>query len=180
MDLERFRDGDGGYFAELMAWGRPLVGGVVRAYARDEDHADDLSQQVWLAVFRDRSTYMGRGPFEVWLSRLAKRVCLMDRRRNDAQARGYQRYREALEADGSQKHEANPLAEVERDEALARIRPVLPDLSRREQETMELLILEKRSTGEAAEIMGCTPSTVRSHLRHALVRLRTLMEGEEP
>ena len=180
MDLERFRDGDGGYYAELMARCQPLVDGLVRDYARDEDHADDLSQQVWLAVFRDRCTYMGRGPFEVWLSRLAKRVCLMDRRRNDAQARGYQRYREALEADGSQKHEANPLAEVERDEALARIRPVLPDLSRREQETMELLILEKRSTGEAAEIMGCTPSTVRSHLRHALVRLRTLMEGEEP
>jgi RNA polymerase sigma-70 factor, ECF subfamily len=180
MELERFRDGDGGYFSELMAWGRPLVGGVVRAYAQDEDHADDLSQQVWLAVFRDRSTYMGRGPFEVWLSRLAKRVCLMDRRWNEAQAKGLQSYRDALKAHGSLKYEANPLAEVERDEALARIRPVLPDLSRREQEAMELLILEKRSTGEAAQIMGCTPSTVRSHLRHALVRLRTLMEQEEP
>jgi RNA polymerase sigma factor (sigma-70 family) len=121
MELERFRDGDGAYFAELMA-----------------------------------------------------------RRRNEAQARGFQRYREALEEDGSLKYEANPLAEVERDEALARIRPVLPDLSPREQEAMELLILEKRSPGEAAQIMGCTPSTVRSHLRHALVRLRTLMEGEGP
>jgi len=45
---------------------------------------------------------------------------------------------------------------------------------------MELLILQRTSTGEAAEIMGVTPSTVRSHLRHALVRMRTLLEGEEP
>jgi RNA polymerase sigma-70 factor, ECF subfamily len=180
MELERFRDGDGGYFAELMAWGRPLVGGVVRAYARDEDHADDLSQQVWLAVYKYRESYRGSGPFPSWLHRLATRVCIRDHRNTRAREQTVQRYREALEAHGSQKHEANPLAEVERDEALARIRPVLPDLSRREQEAMELLILEKRSTGEAAQIMGCTPSTVRSHLRHALGRLRTLMEQEEP
>ncbi len=180
MDLERFRDGDGGYFAELMARCQPMVDGVVRAYARDEDHADDLSQQVWLTVYMRRESCMEGGSFPSWLHRLATRVCIRDHRNTRAREQILQRYREALKAHGSLKDEANPLAEVERDEALARIGRVLPDLSPRERETMELLLLEKRSPGEAAQIMGCTPSTVRSHLRHALVRLRTLMEQEEP
>lgn len=180
MELERFRDGDGGYFAELMARCRPLVDGVVRAYARDEDHADDLSQQVWLTVYMRRESYLGEGAFQSWLRRLATRVCIRDRRNVGAREQTLQSYRDALKAHGSLKYEPNPLAGMERDENLALIFRVLPDLSRREQETMELLILQKTSPGEAAEIMGCTPSTVRSHLRHALTRLRTLLEGEEP
>ncbi len=133
MDLDRFRDGDGGYYVELLAEYGPLVRSMVGTYARDEDHAKDLSQQVWLTVFRDRCAYLGRGQFEVWLSRLTKRVCLMDQRWNEAQAKGLQRYRDALKEDGALGQEPNPLAEVERDEAMAQICRVLPDLSRREQ-----------------------------------------------
>jgi RNA polymerase sigma-70 factor, ECF subfamily len=180
MDLDRLWDGDAGYFAELMASGKPLVDGVVRAYARDEDHAKDLSQQVWLTVYMRRESYLGEGSFPSWLRRLATRVCIRDRRNTRAREQTLQSYRDALKAHGSLKYEPNPLAGMERDEALALIFRVLPDLSRREQETMELLILEKTSPGEAAEIMGVKVSTVRSHLRHALTRLRTLLEGEEP
>jgi RNA polymerase sigma-70 factor, ECF subfamily len=180
MDLDRLWDGDAGYFAELMASGKPLVDGVVRAYARDEDHAKDLSQQVWLTVYMRRESYLGEGSFPSWLRRLATRVCIRDRRNTRAREQTLQSYRDALKAHGSLKYEPNPLAGMERDEALALIFRVLPDLSRREQETMELLILQKTSPGEAAEIMGVKASTVRSHLRHALTRLRTLLEGEEP
>jgi len=180
MKLEWFWDGDPAHFAELFAQYQPLVQRLVRPYAWDEDHAEDLSQQVWLTVYKDRKSYLGEGSFQRWLRRLATRVCIRDRRNTGAREQTLQHYRDACKEDGYPGQEPNSLAEMERDEAMAEICRVLPDLSRREQETMELLILQETSTGEAADIMGCTASTVRSHLRHALTRLRTLLQGKDP
>jgi len=56
------------------------------------------------------------------------------------------------------------------------VRQALDDLPPREKQAMTLRIIEGRSPRETAEIMRITPDTVRSHVHHALQRVRARMD----
>ncbi len=177
MDLERFRRGDPACLSELVRAHQPLVQRVLRCHARDAEHARDLSQQVWYTVLRNRSSYLGIGPFEAWLCRLARGVCIRDHRRHEAAVRAEGRFALVRGEDLPQDGQPDSLAVLEREESHARLCALFGDLSRRERDALSLLVLEEKKVPEVAEIMAIRESTVRSLARHATARLRKLVGG---
>src|SRR5215471_9384668 len=72
-------------FEPLVRKYSPRVFATVRRYARREDEAADIAQEIWLKAFQKLSTFRGDAPFEHWLMRMAVRTCydfLRAQRRN--------------------------------------------------------------------------------------------------
>lgn len=175
-DLERFRAGDPSFFRALVEQHGPLVMAIVYRYATDSDHADDLHQEVWTHVFRKRASFEGRGPFGAWLNRVAHRVCIGDHRSRQARAAGRQRY------EGEQKmkpHGWEPvdaLAQTEEGEFRAALRAALAELPEKQRQSFYLTRVEGRTSEVAGQMLGVSAATVRSNVRHAIHKLRELME----
>ena len=177
-DVDRFTAGDPQHVEEVVRGYSPLVLFVCQSFARDYDHAQDLYQDTWQTVLTRARSYGGDGSFRSWLYKVTTNVCLSDRRADQASADGMAMY--VAQTTGLKEGQGvNPLAETERHELRRAIHRALPVLSEGQREAVRLRIMEGRSTAEVANAMGITPATVRSHVRHALSRLRSLTEDPD-
>lgn len=176
-DLKRFTSGDERYVREVVREHEPLVLVICRSFAQDDDHIEDLAQETWKTVCAKIDSFRGEGSFRAWLSRVCARVCLTDARVRKTRADRAMRYAE--ESKPLNWHQIDPLAQTERGQLQRAIHRALPELSDGERNAVTYRILEGRPPTECAELMGVTPATVRSHLRHAINRLRRMMEDPE-
>ena len=141
------------------------------------DDAEDVHQEVWLAVYRRVAQLGAPGAFVTWLFTVARHraVDFLRRRRRE---------RELLEGvaaelvagDGSEGTDETEPEGFELAAAMAR----LPTLQR---EVLLLRYREDLSYEEIALVVGCAVGTVRSRLHHARRRLQESMartEGPAP
>ncbi len=176
-DTKRFASGDREYVREVVLEHEPMVLVICRSYARDDDHAEDLAQETWTTVCQKIDDFQGNGCFRSWLATICPNVCLTDARRKKNRGERLQQYAEEVRARNWK--QIDPLAETARRELQYSIYRALPKLSESEREAVTLRILEGRPSAEVADIMDVAPATVRSHLRHAIKRLRTMMEDPD-
>lgn len=176
-DRERFASGDERHVREVVREHEPLVLMICRSFAQDDDHIEDLAQETWTTVYAKIDSFRSEGTFRAWLSRVCTRVCLTDARARKTRAERAKRYAE--ERKPLDWHQIDPLAQTGQREFQHAIHRALPELSDGERNAVTYRILEGRSPAECAELMGVTAATVRSHLRHAINRLRRMMEDPE-
>ena len=176
-DADAFKKRDHRQFDFVIDKYAYLVRHVVRSFALNRDHADDLAQMVWVQVYQRAQSFAERGSIEAWIHRIATNVCLTDFRSTKMKIDKEQKLAE--EGGGSDLagwRPEDPSVSVERAERLEAIHRALAELPERQHETVVLRLVENRSPSETARIMGVTPPTVRSNLRHALKKLKELME----
>ena len=178
-DADRFLSGDRDYVREIIREYSPLVLVICQSYARDYDHAQDLYQETWKAVWAKGNTFRGAGSFQAWLHKVATNTCVSDFRTRKAEKQGLVRYITASQGIEGAWAAVDPLAQTEQRELHRAIHRVLPELSDGEREALVLRVIDERSAQEAANVMGVTPATVRSHVRHAMNRLRRIMEDPD-
>lgn len=63
-------------FAELMARYKRLIYTVVYNLLKDRDEADDLSQEVFIRIYKSLGTYNPQYKFSTWSVRVATNLCL--------------------------------------------------------------------------------------------------------
>lgn len=175
VDVERFVAGDREYVREVIREYEPMIGLICQSFARDEDHAEDLAQETWSLVCAKARSFDGTGTFRGWLYRVTMNVCLSDVRSRKARDEQLGRYAREMSSHRDRER-LDPLAETERRELQHAIYRALPQLSENEREALILRIFEGRAPSEIAETMGIATATVRSHVRHAINRLRRMME----
>src|SRR6185312_2353770 len=86
--VARTRAGDESAFAGLVDRYRPIVFRWAIALAGDEDDAEDITQEVFVRVYRKLWTFRGDGSFEAWLYRITRRVVFHMRPATPAPAEG--------------------------------------------------------------------------------------------
>lgn len=177
-DPGRFAAGDREYVRHVIREHEPMVLLICQSFARDYDQAQDLAQETWRTVCAKVESFEGKGTFRAWLHRVATNVCISEVRSRKMREERLEQY--ANEPPSFRAwSQIDPLAETERRELQRAICRALPRLSDGEREAVTLRIFEARSPAEIAEIMGISPATVRSHIRHALNRLRKMMEDPD-
>jgi RNA polymerase sigma-70 factor (ECF subfamily) len=134
---------------------------------RDASLANDVHQEVFLAVWRRWPRYNGDVNWPAYLYRATVRKAL-------AMAR--QRVVRCVHVMASTEthHDVTtngPDGALVADELQQRLAAALGRLPRREAEAFILSRLERLETAEIAEIMGCSESTVRVHLHRAVAKL---------
>lgn len=169
----RVRGGEPRAFDELVRLHLGRVFGIVLRVLGQREDAEDVTQEVFLAVLEKIDTYDLKRPFEPWLYRIA-----MNRALNAKKARGIRRTEEIPEsarAKGDEPDVAAAKAE-ERD----RLERAMLELPERQRLIVKLFDLEGFSSVEIGAMLGMADGTVRWHLSKARERLRrTLAPMEE-
>lgn len=162
----RCQTGDEAAFTEIIERYNPRLRYYLRQMLREASHADDVLQEVWLAVFRKIARLSDPSAFAAWLYRIARSKASLSWRRE-------RRERGAVEVDV-----ADCAAEevtFSRDEA-EQIHAGLAQLEPEQREVLVLRFIEDMSYEEIARITGCPVGTVRSRLHYAKHALRRTME----
>jgi RNA polymerase sigma-70 factor (ECF subfamily) len=162
----RCQAGDEVAFEELVARYHPRLRYYLRRILPRADNADDVLQEVWLAVFRALPRLADPVALAAWLYRIA-------RDKASVQWRG--RPPERL-LDVSDLVEAPSQDNEFRREDAQEIHASLDQLTPEQREVLVLRFLEDMTYEQIAKVTGCPIGTVRSRLNHAKSALRQAIE----
>lgn len=144
------------------------------------EEARDLTQDVFLRVFKRIATFQEKSRFERWLFRIVANIWKNELRRRDAEKRdGFeQSLDEEPDSDDprgrvSELADSKPLAPDlmqarERQELLREALQALPTQMRR---VCELRFVQDRKYQEIADLLGVSIETIKAHLHQARKRL---------
>jgi RNA polymerase sigma-70 factor, ECF subfamily len=168
------RAGDGAAFAELMRRFGNRTFGYLRGLIGNA--AEDLQQDVWLAVYRSISALSNPRAFRTWLFRTTRHRAIDFLRRQrrerellvDADVQALESVADGDAVSGIAEH-ASDERESLLDGVLAEAQ--LSSLSPLHREVLLLRFRDGMSYAEIALVVGCSIGTVRSRLHHAKRRL---------
>lgn len=164
-------DGDAACYRQFLSdLGAHLRAFFRRRLAHTPDHAEDLVQEVLLAVHTHRHTWLRDQPLTSWVHAIAK-YKLLDHLRAHAR-------REALHEPLDDTHEVfaacdNTAAEARRD--LQRVLEHLPD---RQRQAVLMVRVEGASVADTARATGMSESAVKVGVHRGLKLLAARMKGQ--
>jgi RNA polymerase sigma-70 factor (ECF subfamily) len=175
-------------FRRLFELHRPRVQNFFRKKGFSQQEIADLTQDVFLRVFKSIDTFRGDSTFEWWLKEVADSVYKNELRRRGAEKRdGIEQSLDARskpDDDSSRpllellSPDASPLAQAERQEQIARIRAALLELPPQMRQCCLLRYQEGLKYQEIAKVMKISIETVKAHLFQARKRLIAQLGGK--
>jgi RNA polymerase sigma-70 factor, ECF subfamily len=154
----------GSQFEELvLSRGGQVINTAIRVLG-DRDLAQDVHQEVFLAIWRRWGRYNGTTNWPAYLYRMTVRKALELARRK----KRWQLVSEPAEPVGNLDSPADGLRV---DELRQKLAACLARLPRRQAEAFILSRLEGLGYDRIAETLGCSPKTVRVHLHRAIQKL---------
>jgi len=174
--IEEIRAGSEGAFEELMNRYERLVYRISFIYTGDREDSLDITQNVFIKVYRKLESYRGTGAFKAWLMRITHNE-------NIDWSRSHARYRkhDELTVENAPQLEARQESEASQSENRGRLMRELLGLNPRQREAVMLRYFERMSIREISSILDCTEGTAKSLVFRALERLRGRMvpQGSE-
>jgi RNA polymerase sigma-70 factor (ECF subfamily) len=187
----RVREDDPSAFKELVDLYQHRLVGILHHILNSTEEAEDLAQEVFLRVYRNRKKYTPKAKFATWLFTIANNLALnalRNRQRRpsvplDVSESGPlgSRPEEQL----VQNRDPSPSQFVNHRELAERIRAALDTLNERQKMAVVLNKFEDMGYAEIAEVMGLTDKAVKSLLSRARCKLRELLQdyiymGDDP
>jgi RNA polymerase sigma-70 factor (ECF subfamily) len=135
----------------------------------DRASAEEIAQDVWVAVWSTRADYEPRGKFFVFLVSAARNRCRNHARDAARRSRWVRPADDAIVAPSAEPSEIDRLLARERVE---RLEAALGEIPEKMREAIVLRFGEGLSYEAIAEVVDANPSTLRSRVHHALLALR--------
>jgi len=179
----KVRDDDAGAFEELMLRYQDRLVTVLEHLVNSRDQAEDLTQEVFLRVYRARKTYVPGAKFSTWLYTIANNVAsnalrTKSRRREvslqvrDSGPMGANPLERMVQASSGQ----IPARQLDKAETREIVRMAVEALNERQRIAVLLSKFEGMSYADIAETMALTPQAIKSLLSRARVNLRDVLE----
>ncbi len=164
----RFQKGDERCFEELVHKHTRGVLNLVFRYLGDAARAEDVSQDIFVKVYKARMKYEPKAKFSTWLYRIAVNHCL-----NEIRARKSQPSLAAPISDIVEEPEGeNPDARLSRMELQRAVKAAIDALPENQRMAVILSRYEDMSYDEIAEAMGMSLEAVKSVLFRAKENLK--------
>jgi RNA polymerase sigma-70 factor (ECF subfamily) len=159
-----FKGGDGLAFRELFDRYKNSIYGYVRRRVNDPGRAEEITQDVFLALVQHRNGYEVRASFRTYLYRIAlNRVASEHRKKKE---------NEPLPEDAPATANTDP-------NVVQQVREALEQLEPGQREIVMLREYEGLSYDEIAQVLKVPVGTVRSRLFRAKMALRDLLAPQE-
>lgn len=170
--IEGCRRGDrGSHFALYTKYGSK-VHGLARRFLGDDQHAEDVTQEVFLRVFRKLADFRGEARFSTWLFRITVNSCKNKRRSLDRDGR--------FDSDRfwqDRREEEDPPEDVLSDRALgSQIDEALQLLGEEQRTVLLLKARGELSYREIGDMFGQSESQIRGKLYRARKAFRAALE----
>jgi RNA polymerase sigma factor (sigma-70 family) len=165
LDGEELRAQLARHHLESFGWAR----GCCR---QDPEEAENVLQAVYLKIFEGKAVFDGRSAFRTWLFAVIRRTAAEGRRRRLLQGLALLRHHQtdAGPAPAKSPEQATYLAEVR-----AKFRSLLSALPRRQSEVLQLAFYHDLSLSEAAQVLGISLGSARTHYERGKRRLGAAM-----
>ena len=163
----RCQAGDERAFASLLDWFADRTLAHLEGLVGPD--AEDVQQDVWLAVYRGIRTLHNPRAFRTWLFRTTRHHAIDFLRRRKREERLMELA--AVEAKGS--YDVDEERDLRVDPAV--MDAVLSELSPVHREVLLLRFRDELSYSEIAMVVGCPDGTVRTRLHHAKKKLYQLL-----
>ncbi len=174
--IRRAQQGDREAFAQLIPpCYAPLVGWLYR-FCGDADLAEDMTQEVYLRVWRALPSFRGEAKFGTWLYRLAINACLNRRRQLRAQLQVVDDERTLALLTSEEPSPSASALDRERNAALWAEVDRLPEKYRL---VITLFYQQNLSYQEIAALLGLPLGTVKAHLNRARQALAARLHPEK-
>lgn len=171
--LSRSACGDEIAFTALYDATAARVHGLVLRLVRNRAIGEEVTQEVYLQVWRTASRYEeSRGSALSWLMTLAHRRAVDRIRATEAHSRRDTTY---LESNSSIAYDST-YASAEASLSARKVRTALASLSAIQRQSLELAYFGGYTHSEVAEIAGIPIGTAKTRIRDGLIRLRTLVD----
>jgi RNA polymerase sigma-70 factor (ECF subfamily) len=160
--------GDELAFQELLGLYGPHLLLFARKMMQSTPHLiEDVTQEVWLAIYKGLPSLLDAGKFRPWAFRIAR----------DRIYREYRRHKIAMERlEESHLDEVAAASEPNAGPDVEELHRGLDALSPEHREALVLCFLEEMSYEEIAGVTGCTLGTVRSRIHYAKRALKSALE----
>jgi RNA polymerase sigma-70 factor, ECF subfamily len=170
---QRIARGERAAFEEFLDLYGPRVHRLARRYAPGEADAEDLTQEIFLDLYRSSASFRGESSLATWVYRVALNHCLRHQEKQRARQTRESGETPAEGADFS----ADPARHAQRRELKNRVQSALDDLSPAQRDVVVLHELHGLTYGECAQVLGVPVGTVKSRLFNAFGRLRASLDG---
>ena len=180
--VERYGEGDEESFRMLVERYQDRVYHIVYGIVGNKEEAEDLSQEVFLKVYRFLPGFKGKSRFYTWLYRLTVNVCLSARKkRKNEPGKIFPLANPSKHADDPREIELadeslSPLKILQNREMAEAIKSAINSLSEVLRSTFVLREFEELSYQELARVFQCSRGTIKSRLSRAREQLRRKIE----
>ncbi len=168
--IARYKSGDADAFASLYRRYRGVVAGYVFALTRSREEAENIVQEVFLAVIRRIDSLTPEGNFRAYLLTRARGLAL-----------NLKRVKMPINGDCSETllDAPGPMEAAESREASEKLSRTLATLPREQREVVALRAHAGMTVRQIAGMLGEPVGTIKSRYRYALEKLRaSLVEAE--
>lgn len=157
------------WYARIHRWAAGVLG--------DADDADDVTQDVLVRLHVRLDRFREESAFSTWLFQITRNAARDAYRRRRRRLRARTRLRGMAEA-----HDVapDPATALEERDAAGAARAALAGLPDRQREVFDLVDLQGYAPHEAADLLGLSPGTVRTHLFRARAAVRRALLAAEP
>ena len=141
--------------------------------SRDPAEAESVLQAVYLKILEGRARFDGRSSFKTWLFAVIRKTAVDERRRS--MLRGLTLIKLG-QAALSRAPEESPEQAVYRSQIEILFRRALSRLPSRQREVLQLVFYHDFTVSGAAEVMGCSIGSARTHYERGKKRLYKLID----
>jgi RNA polymerase sigma-70 factor, ECF subfamily len=177
------RDGNAAAFEELVLRYQARLITVLHNLVHDRDRAEELAQDVFLRVFRARSSYEPHAKFSTWIFTIAHHVASnalrsKSRRRevNVAAEQSGEQVRGVLDNLATAPSAQMPTRQLDKAEIGEVVRAAIDALNERQRMALLLAKFEHMNYADIAATMGLTIQAVKSLLARARDNLRLILQ----
>lgn len=179
--IERCLQGDQQAWEAIVRLHWRRVFNVAYKFVGRHDEAEDLTQDVFLKLYRSLGTFDRRANFQTWLISVSRNLCI-------DHYRSVRKERETIDRDVNADDlspvstEVNPLVALERRDLARELRRALDELPEALRSAVVMRDIQELSYQEIADRLGLPEGTVKSRInrgRHELARQITRLREED-
>lgn len=160
-------------FRKLVLAHAPYVWRVLRSLGVAQADLPDVSQETFIIVHRQLSTFEGRSSLQTWIYGVALRVA------SDYRSKAYRRRELPSDDPPEQVSHSTPQDQLERQRAWHLVEKLLAELDEERRQVFVLYELEQLCMREVADIIGCPLSTAYSRLSAARSAVQTALAARK-
>jgi len=171
--VRRIQEGDRRAFEMLLDQYETRVYRLVLRYVPSVADAEDITQEIFLGIYRNICGFRGESSLSTWIYRVAMNHCLEHRRKKRAECMPYEEERLLPASDWR----SDPVQVTTRRELSTELEKALEKLSPLHRDVVLLHEMQGLTYQECAKVLGVPVGTVKSRLSNAFSRLRELLGG---
>lgn len=179
--VARCREGDRSAFRAIVSKYERRVYGIVIGMIRDREESWDLTQDIFVKVYRHLDSFEGNSSLYTWIYRIAVNLCIDHLRRKRIVKVEYDDTRAQGEPSDvvfplmSQTDSEAPPKRLLREELMAKVNTALEQLSPKHKQMIILREVEGLSYQEISDVLGISIGTVMSRLFHARKNMQKVL-----